>query len=62
VYEVHPEDTGLWVLYETGDGARKAIGFFVTRETAELCRELVEKWAAENRRSASPDEGPEPPP
>ena len=53
MYEVHPDDKGQWVLYETGDGGFDAVAWFADREDAEFARGAFEKRDAERLHPAS---------
>ena len=53
MYEVHPDDKGQWVLYETGDGGFDAVAWFADREDAEFTRGAFERRDAERLRPAS---------
>lgn len=60
MYEVHPNDSGQWVLYHTGDGGFDVIAWFAEREDAEFAREAFERRDANRQRPASPNDGPSP--
>jgi len=56
-YEVHPDDKGQWVLYQTGGGDFLVVAWFVDREDAEFVRETFEKRAGTVHRPASDSDG-----
>jgi hypothetical protein len=43
MYEVHPDGTGKWVLYVTGDGGFDVIAWFAERNDAEFARSAFEQ-------------------
>lgn len=42
MYEVHPDNQGQWLLYETGDGGFDLVARFADKEDAEFTREAFE--------------------
>jgi len=46
MYEVHPDNEGRWILYQTGDGGFDLVAWFADREDAEFAREAFAQRAA----------------
>jgi len=49
MYEVHPDNQGGWVLYETGDGGFDQVAVFADKGDAEFARQAFEKRDASAR-------------
>ena len=43
MFEVHPDNAGKWILYETGDGGFDVIAWFTNKEDAEFVCKAFEK-------------------
>jgi hypothetical protein len=46
MYEVHPDNEGLWVLYEVGSGDFAVVAWFADKADAEFARQAFEQRAA----------------
>lgn len=42
MYEIHADDEGRWVLYQTGSGAFQVMAWFADREDAEFTKVIFE--------------------
>lgn len=42
MFEVHPDDTGKWLLYHTGDGGFDLVAWFAAHEDAEFAKRAFE--------------------
>jgi hypothetical protein len=43
MYEVHPDNAGKWILYQTGDGGFDLVAWFADKADAEFARECFER-------------------
>lgn len=45
-YEVHPDNKGQWLLYQTGDGGFDLVATFAERRMAEFVRNCITAYKA----------------
>ena len=50
MHEVHPDNAGQWLLYETGDGGFYLVASFADKEDAEFARQVFDNRASALRK------------
>ena len=56
MFEVHPDDKNLWILYETGDGGFDLIAWFADKDDAEFAMKEFAARTAERKQPAPTDD------